>query len=51
MEQTVATVLAGNASPGVKAIFARALTPWLPQQVEQKSETKVEWDSDFDLKL
>ena len=44
MEQTVATVLAGNASPGIKAFFTRALTPWLPQDVEQKSGTKVEWD-------
>ena len=47
MEETVATVLAGNASGGIKALFNRAMATWLPSPAPTEG-TKVEWDSDFD---
>ena len=48
MEQTVARVLAGSASAGVKALFNRALTHWLPPPPAPVDGTTVEWDSDLD---
>jgi hypothetical protein len=44
MENTVATVLASNASPGIKAAFNRLLMAWLPPP--PSAGTKVQWDSD-----
>ena len=44
MEHTVGTVLASNASPGIKAAFNRLLLAWHPPPPTEG--TKVQWDSD-----
>jgi hypothetical protein len=48
MEETVATVLASDASGGVKALFNRAMFHWLPSPAPSTEGTKVEWDSDLE---
>ena len=45
MEETVAAVLASNASGGVKALFNRAMASFLPTPPPTEG-TQVEWDSD-----
>ena len=48
MEETVASVLASGASAGVKALFTRAMSRWLPSPAPSSEGTKVEWDSDLE---
>ena len=45
MEHTVATILASNATPGMKAAFTRLLLVWQPPPPSTEG-TKVQWDSD-----
>ena len=48
MEHTVATVLASNATAGIKAAFTRLLLAWQPPPKSTEG-TKVQWDSDDDF--
>jgi hypothetical protein len=50
MEETVAFVLASNASGGVKSLFNKAVASWLPSPAPSAMDgEKVIWDSEDDL--
>ena len=49
IEQATAKVLASSTTAGVKSLWTRALSSWLPQvHLPSTGATRVQWDSDDD---
>ena len=47
IEEATARVLASSASAGIKAIYTRALAPWLPLQAQPPpAGVRLTWDDD-----